>query len=80
MKQITLLYFAQLGAQAGRSEERLTSDAASVGSLFAELKHRYGWALPQEKVRFARNDSFCGVDEPFDDGDVLAIMPPMSGG
>ncbi|GHC00294.1 MoaD/ThiS family protein [Cerasicoccus arenae] len=80
MKSVTMLYFAQLSAQAGCAEERWETDVSSLQELFAELKQQHTWTLSLNKVRFARNDAFCAADESFDDGDVLAIMPPMSGG
>ncbi len=80
MKTVTLMYFAQLGAQAGCTEEQVKSGAATVAELFTELKGIHGWTLPAEKIRFARNDSFCSAKESFNDGDAVAIMPPMSGG
>lgn len=80
MRTIQLLYFAQLSAQAGRSEESIETDAATVGELYTSRATQYNWSLPLERVRFARNDEFCSADEPFNAGDVIAIMPPMSGG
>jgi len=80
MKRIKVLYFAQLGAQAGRSEETLTTDATQVSEMFADCQAAYQWTLPVDRVRFARNEEFCQGDEALADGDVIAIMPPMSGG
>ncbi|WP_309379899.1 MoaD/ThiS family protein [Cerasicoccus frondis] len=80
MKTVTLMYFAQLGAQAGCSEEQFKTSAQTCTELFGELKHRHGWQLPVDRVRFACNDAFCAGGDAFSDGDVLAIMPPMSGG
>ncbi|MES2211053.1 MAG: molybdenum cofactor biosynthesis protein MoaE [Chloroflexota bacterium] len=31
-------------------------------------------------VRFARNSVYAGADEPLDDGDEVAMIPPVSGG
>lgn len=80
MKEVTVIYFAQLAAQAGHAEEQRSTAAGSVAELFTELQREHAWSLPVERVRFARNDNFCPASEPFDEGDVLAIMPPMSGG
>ncbi|WP_309400341.1 MoaD/ThiS family protein [Cerasicoccus maritimus] len=80
MKTVTLMYFAQLGAQAGCSEEQVETGANTVAELFLELKGIHGWTLPADKVRFARNDAFCPAEAGFSEGDALAIMPPMSGG
>jgi len=80
MKRITVLYFAQLKAQAGCAEEYLETDAESVGEVFHERRSVHGWPLPADCVRFARNEEFCRPGDPFADGDTIAIMPPMSGG
>lgn len=80
MKEVTVLYFAQLAAQAGCSEQPWQTEANTLGDLFDELQSAHGWQLPADRVRFARNDNFCPPSERFDAGDVLAIMPPMSGG
>ncbi len=80
MKQITVLYFAQFAAQAGCAEEVRKTAALNPAELFAELQQEHGWQLPLERVRFARNDAFCSMDEPLAEGDAIAIMPPMSGG
>jgi molybdopterin converting factor small subunit len=31
-------------------------------------------------VRIARNEAFAGDDEPVQDGDVVALIPPVAGG
>ena len=31
-------------------------------------------------VRFARNEAFAGADDPIEDGDTVALIPPFSGG
>lgn len=80
MKEVTMLYFAQLSAQAGCAEQPWRTEAATLNDVYAELKQAHGWALPVNRVRFARNDDFCAGEDNFQSGDVLAIMPPMSGG
>jgi len=80
VKQVTLLYFAQLASQAGCGEEQRQTEAQTLSDLFHELKPAHGWDLSIERIRFARNDAFCSASETINDGDTLAIMPPMSGG
>ncbi|MEO0794671.1 MAG: MoaD/ThiS family protein [Verrucomicrobiota bacterium] len=80
MKQIKLLYFAQLGAQAGNAEESLSTELDSLEALFDDRKTAHGWDLSVKNIRFARNDDFCSASDRFHDGDVIAFMPPMSGG
>ncbi|MGE9296190.1 MAG: MoaD/ThiS family protein [Puniceicoccales bacterium] len=80
MKRVTVLYFAQLSAQAGCAEEILETDAEQVSQIFADRTAAHGFSLPIQRVRFARNEEFCQGEDEFADGDVIAIMPPMSGG
>jgi sulfur-carrier protein len=37
-------------------------------------------ALPLRAVRFARNEEFVDEGQALDDGDVVAVIPPVAGG
>ena len=78
-----MLYFAALRDLVGRSEDKLTlpADVTHVAAFasFLEanvpsLSGRLG------SVRIARNEAFARDDEPVCVGDVLALVPPVSGG
>ena len=73
---ITVCYFGQLAERRGLTEERVTTAATTPAVLFAELN--VGRSI--SSIRAAVNDEFVPWDHPLDDGDTVALMPPMSGG
>ncbi|MBT3636307.1 MAG: MoaD/ThiS family protein [Opitutae bacterium] len=78
--KITVLYFGQLKQQAGTASETLEMDDAPVAELYRQLKKRHGLSMPFENLRAARNETFCKGTEAIRADDVIAFMPPMSGG
>lgn len=73
---ITVCYFGQLAERRGLTEERVTTAATTPAVLFAELN--VGGSI--SSIRAAVNDEFVPWDHPLNDGDTVALMPPMSGG
>ncbi|WP_394837521.1 molybdopterin converting factor subunit 1 [Pendulispora rubella] len=80
---VRVLYFAAVRELVGRDEEslELPRDVATVGAFYTyiasvhpELAGRMG------HVRIARNEAFATQDEILEPGDVLALIPPVSGG
>lgn len=80
MKQITAEYFAIFREQAGLMEERVDSQAASVGELFVECARRHGFADPRERCKVAINDELVSWETPLGDGDHVLFFPPVAGG
>jgi molybdopterin synthase sulfur carrier subunit len=80
MKQITIIYFAQLGQQRGLTEETIATDVADISELYQHLKKQHNLSLAFSNIRVARNEEFCSADSSIDNGDTIAFMPPMSGG
>lgn len=80
---IVILYFAKARDLAGTSREALDVDG-SVGrlaDLLPLLTERHPpLAGAIERMRIARNESFAELDEPVEDGDVIAVIPPVAGG
>ena len=80
--RVRLLYFASVRERAGTrlDELDLADDASLSDALAAAQTLRPRLLEVAAALRFARNGSFCGVDEPLSEGDELAIIPPVSGG
>jgi len=81
--RVSVLYFAGLRDAVGLSEEALELPARvqTVGDLCDHLAMRHeGYAGRRASVRVARNEAFATDDERLDDGDVIALIPPVAGG
>jgi len=81
--KIVVLYFAALRELLGISEEELSLpsgplDVAGLSRLLAERHPRLGAQLPS--VRFAVNEAFVPLGAAVGPGDVVALIPPVSGG
>lgn len=80
--QIRVLVFGQLKEITAPGELVLEQPAgATVASLFAELVARYpvleGLAA---SIAIARNQAFAQPGDLLEDGDEIALLPPVSGG
>ena len=76
---IRIEYFAVLREHVGRAQEELSTTAATVAELYAELDQRYAFpALGRVKV--AVNDEFRDWTAPLQDGDFVVFIPPVAGG
>jgi molybdopterin converting factor subunit 1 len=80
MKQIQVRYYAILREQAGKSEEALTTNAASAAALFDELKARYPFTLSAQQLKVAINAEFRDWHTPLQTGDSVVFIPPVAGG
>lgn len=76
MKQVTIQYFAVLREQRGVTEERVTTAAPNVRELYAGLE----LALDPKLVRCAVNGNIGDLDQGFEDGSVIVLIPPVAGG
>jgi molybdopterin synthase catalytic subunit len=80
--RVTVRLFAMQRAQLGQSDVVLDlpsdADVASAWRALVELHPQL--AAAGSSVRFARNRRYVDVDERLDDGDELAVIPPVAGG
>jgi sulfur-carrier protein len=76
---ITVLYFAALKEAAGCAEQSHAL-MANGAELFAELSEQYRFGFNQNQLRVAVNGQFSDWFAPLRDGDVVAFIPPVSGG
>ena len=83
---IKLLYFASLRERLDLAEERLTlpPGVSTVAALLDHLRARGGrWSEalgPAETLLTAVNQELVSSQAPVEDGDEVAIFPPVTGG
>jgi molybdopterin converting factor subunit 1 len=80
--RIHVRFFALLRDKAGTSQAELElSGGATVGAAVAEIaKHYPMLASPLRTAACAVNRSYARPDIVLNDGDELALIPPVSGG
>ena len=80
--QVRMQFFAALRDAAKASEIALElEDGATVDGALQALMVLYPSVerfVPQ--LRLAVNDSFVDSDHPLEEGDTVALIPPVSGG
>ena len=83
MRPIQILYFAALRERMGTSAEEveLPDDVTDVRALGVWLEStRPNLRGMLGSVRFAVGDEFAALDRALSAGDVVALLPPVSGG
>lgn len=78
--QIKILYFAQLADLAGKAEESRTIDDASPAKLYAAIKQAYQFPHEFTQLQVAINHQLSAHESKLKDGDLIAFLPPMTGG
>ncbi len=77
---VTVCYFGLLAERRRLTEERVITAATTPAGLFTELAAAHGLGVSISGMRAAVNDEFVPWDHPLNDGDRVALLPPMSGG
>ena len=80
---VSVLYFAALRDLAGTGEERvdLPSLPCSVEALLLALTTRHGALAGRlQSVRVAVDEEFAELSRELTGGEVVALIPPVSGG
>lgn len=80
--RVKVRLFAMLRQQAGWRERDLQlPDGATIDDAWRALSDQSpAFAAHREIVRFARNREYASADQPLEDGDELALIPPVAGG
>ena len=80
---LTILYFAAVREIVGRGEMTLEvpPGVSTVGALGRELERIVpGLEGRLAAVRWAKNEEFVDLDARLEEGDVVALIPPVAGG
>lgn len=80
MKRVRLDYYAFFRDRAGVASEEVETSAATLGALYCETAERHGFALPASAVRAVVGEEFVPMSSRFEDGAVVAFVPPVAGG
>lgn len=75
---ITLLFFAYLKEAVGKERLQLDYQPVTVKQLKQQLATDYG--LDLQHVMVAINEEYAKEDQVLQAGDIVAFIPPVSGG
>lgn len=75
---IRILLFAQLKDQVGENKLLLDYQPLSVADLKKQMQDRYKFQT--KDVMVAINEEYAADYDVIHDGDVVAMIPPVSGG
>lgn len=76
---ITLRYFARIKDVTGKAEETLNRDNISVSELLRWAEDTYS-GFGKRAVQVAINEEYANDGDVIRAGDVVAFLPPVSGG
>ncbi|MCT6924276.1 MoaD/ThiS family protein [Metasolibacillus sp.] len=74
-----ILYFAGAKEWTGKARDEHNFAGKSVSEVWAWLTTEYA-TIPQEGVRLAVNEEYAMLEDVIESGDVIALIPPVSGG
>lgn len=76
---ITIHYFAGIKELTGTAQETLQFAGQTVDQLRKELAGKYP-GMAENSVQMAVNEEYALPDDVLSEGDVVALIPPVSGG
>lgn len=79
--RVRVLFFAVVRDAAGTDEAEFElSEGATVESLLAAVRERFGPETMPENLAVAINQEYAGRDASLQEGDLVALIPPVAGG
>ena len=78
--KVHVTFFAAFREQAGQREATLSTDAATVGDLFEELRATRPALERYPAMKFAVNDELVSAEATLADDDRVLFFPPVAGG
>ncbi|WP_088103690.1 molybdopterin converting factor subunit 1 [Halalkalibacter urbisdiaboli] len=76
---IRVLLFADLGEIAGQRDLSIELETGTVDQVKAKLQEQYP-AMELDQAMVAINEEYAEPDTPVKTGDIVAFIPPVSGG
>ncbi|KHF39328.1 molybdopterin converting factor subunit 1 [Halalkalibacter okhensis] len=76
---IKILLFAELQEEAGTDQVEVDKAGETVDDIKSWLQQQYHFTS-LEQTMVAINESYADENEVVKDGDVIAFIPPVSGG
>lgn len=76
---ITVLLFSHLQEEAGTQQLQIDVQNLTVAELKELVMKDYNVSLSQH-IMVAINEEYANEDDMIQDGDVVALIPPVSGG
>ena len=80
--RVTVLYFGQTRDESGTAKETFSlPPGSSVRSVVERVTDRHpGVRRVIRSVQVAVNEALAALDDRLEDGDVVALLPPVAGG
>lgn len=79
-KTVNVQYYALLREERGADGETWLTAASNLRQLYGELKDKYKFSLPVERLQVAVNDEFRSWDSSVAEKDTVVFIPPVAGG
>ncbi len=80
MKNITILFFGKLKETWNTSQLKQQTTSATIQELYTELLQLTDEEPHKGSIKVAINDEFVTWNTNIKDNDVIAFLPPASGG
>ncbi|SDN18614.1 molybdopterin converting factor subunit 1 [Alkalicoccus daliensis] len=77
---IKVLFFAGMKEQAGTAEYELQQKEIAVAEIRAKVRAEFPGVTGTDRAMVAINEEFTNEDDTARTGDVVAFIPPVSGG